>query len=91
MPLGDTSWPDDTRVEIEYMCRVLLVISVACSPVARTPPPPKPAAGPSFTEMLSSLAVGQSTKSEVRAALGEGTEVSFDSGYEVWVYRAAAR
>ena len=55
-----------------------------------TPPPPKPAAGPSLTEMLSSLTTGYSTKSDVRAALGEGTVVSFDSGYEVWVYRQPA-
>ena len=56
-----------------------------------TPPPPKPAAGPSVTEMLSSLTVGRSTKADVRAALGEGTVVSFDSGYEVWVYRDPPR
>ena len=37
--------------------------------------------------MLSSLSVGRSTKADVRAALGEGTVVNFDSGYEVWVYR----
>ena len=55
-----------------------------------TQPPPKPAATPSLTEMLSSLTVGRSTKSDVRAALGEGTVVSFDSGYEVWVYRQPA-
>ena len=37
--------------------------------------------------MRSLLAIGESSKSDVRAALGEGTVVSFDSGYEVWVYR----
>jgi hypothetical protein len=34
--------------------------------------------------------VGQSTKADVAAALGQGTVVRFDSGYEVWVYRAKA-
>ena len=33
------------------------------------------------------LAVGKSTKAEVRAALGEAIVVDFESGYEVWVYR----
>jgi hypothetical protein len=33
------------------------------------------------------IAVGRSTKADVRAALGEGVVVDFGSGYEVWVYR----
>ena len=33
------------------------------------------------------LALGRSTKAEVRAALGQATVVDFESGYEVWVYR----
>ena len=33
------------------------------------------------------LAVGRSTRAEVRAALGEAVVVDFASGYEVWVYR----
>jgi hypothetical protein len=33
------------------------------------------------------LAIGKSTKAEVRAALGEATVVDFESGYEVWTYR----
>ena len=55
-----------------------------------TPPPPKPAAAPSLAHRSASLAIGTSTKSDVRAALGEGTEVNFDSGYAVWVYRQPA-
>ena len=58
------------------------------------PPPPKPAAAPlgpgeirSARTAESTLAVGRTTKAEVRAALGEGTVVDFPSGYEVWVYR----
>lgn len=31
---------------------------------------------------------GQSTKADVQAALGNTTEIKFDSGFEVWVYRA---
>lgn len=33
------------------------------------------------------IAIGQSTKSDVRAALGPAIAIPFDSGYEVWVYR----
>jgi len=41
--------------------------------------------------MLSALSIGRSTKSDVRAALGEATVVDFASGYEVWVYRQRAQ
>jgi hypothetical protein len=34
-----------------------------------------------------SLAIGKSTKTAVRAALGEATVIDFESGYEVWLYR----
>lgn len=34
---------------------------------------------------------GQTTKADVVAALGNTTAVKFDSGYEVWVYRAGSR
>lgn len=33
------------------------------------------------------VALGQSTKADVRAALGEATVIDFASGYEVWVYK----
>jgi hypothetical protein len=33
------------------------------------------------------IAVGKSTKADVRAALGAAVVVDFESGYEVWVYR----
>jgi hypothetical protein len=61
-------------------------------------PPPKPAdtlLGPgeirSAQASESALAVGKSTKADVRAALGEATVVDFASGYEVWVYRERAQ
>lgn len=66
--------------------RVLLALCALLAACA-TQAPPKPAAGPSLAELASTLAIGRSTKSEVRAALGEGTVLSFDSDYEVWVYR----
>jgi hypothetical protein len=33
------------------------------------------------------VTIGKSTKADVLAALGKTTAVSFDSGYEVWVYQ----
>jgi hypothetical protein len=61
-------------------------------------PPPKPADTPlrpgeirSAQASESALAVGKSTKADVRAALGEATVVDFASGYEVWVYRERAQ
>jgi hypothetical protein len=52
------------------------------------PPPSKPAvAPPSPRELLSFLTIGESTKANVLAVLGEGVVVDFPSGYEVWVYR----
>ena len=38
-----------------------------------------------------SITAGKSTKADVMAALGAATVISFDSGYEVWVYRAKSR
>ena len=35
------------------------------------------------------IAIGKSTKADVSSALGEAIVISFDSGYEVWVYRWA--
>ena len=38
-----------------------------------------------------SIAVGKSSKADVMATLGTATVINFDSGYEVWVYRAKSR
>jgi hypothetical protein len=35
------------------------------------------------------IVIGKSTKADVSSALGRAVVVSFDSGYEVWVYRWA--
>ncbi len=45
------------------------------------------AGGLTATAAQQAVTVGQSTKAQVRAALGPATVVKFDSGYEVWVYR----
>jgi hypothetical protein len=47
-------------------------------------------AGMSMQGAKDAIIPGTSTKADVAAALGPGTVVKFDSGYEVWVYRAKA-
>lgn len=37
------------------------------------------------------IVIGKTTKAEVMAALGAATVINFDSGFEVWVYRAGSR
>lgn len=34
------------------------------------------------------VVAGQTTQAQAKAALGPATEITFDSGYSVWVYRA---
>ena len=41
----------------------------------------------SVQQAAASVAIGQSTKADVLAALGPATIIRFDSGQEVWVYR----
>ena len=36
------------------------------------------------------IVVGVTTQAETMAALGPATEIRFDSGYAIWVYRARA-
>ena len=43
--------------------------------------------GMSVQQADAAVAVGQSTKADVLAALGPATTLRFDSGHEVWVYR----
>ena len=38
-----------------------------------------------------SIAIGKTSKADVMAALGPATVINFDSGFEVWVYRAKSR
>ena len=38
-----------------------------------------------------SITIGKSSKADVMTALGAATVINFDSGFEVWVYRAKSR
>lgn len=44
--------------------------------------------GMSMQNASDAVVIGQSTKDGVAAALGAATVVRFDSGFEVWLYRA---
>ena len=43
--------------------------------------------GMSIQSANAAIAIGTSTRAEVLAVLGPGTVVTFDSGFEIWVYR----
>jgi YD repeat-containing protein len=75
LPLGDRSWPDDTRVEFEYMDdgRLTEITSPAANAVA--------------TRARQSISLGKSTKSDVLAGVGKPKAVRFETGFEVWAYR----
>ena len=45
----------------------------------------------SMQEASGAITTGKTTKAEVIAALGPATVIQFDSGFEVWVYRAKSR
>lgn len=86
LPLGDPSWPNDTRVEFEYMDD---------GPGGPEPLPDAPAALRMPTDQTLTpqaakdrVVLGKSSRAEVSAALGsKAIVIPFDSGYEVWVYR----
>lgn len=50
--------------------------------------PPFRDPGMSMQTAMQAVVIGQSTKADVLAVLGTATEIPFDSGYEVWVYRS---
>jgi hypothetical protein len=72
--------------------RVLVAACILVGGCAVLEPPKKTATlGPaeirSARAASDAIAIGKSTKADVRAALGEAIVVDFESGYEVWVYR----
>lgn len=53
----------------------------------RTAPPFRDPAM-SMQNAYDTIVVGKTTQADTMAALGPATEIQFDSGYAVWVYRA---
>lgn len=52
--------------------------------------PPFRDPGMSMRTAYDTVVAGKTTQAEVVAALGPATEIQFDSGYAVWVYRVRA-
>jgi hypothetical protein len=74
------------------MSRFILALACAASTGCSLAPrkaesPLRPGEVRSAQAAKDALAIGQSTKADVRAALGEATVIDFESGYEVWLYR----
>ena len=72
------------------------LISALCLAGCETPGPPMNPSAMVTSQRLTvnpanrmrdAVVAGKSTKTEVRAALGDTLAISFDNGYEVWVYR----
>ena len=70
---------------------VLSGCAVLQPPASEESRPLGPAEVRSAQAAREAVAIGKSTKADVRAALGEAIVVDFDSGYEVWVYRERLR
>jgi hypothetical protein len=65
----------------------LAFLLLLCACAVPQPEPQPPSLRPAFD----ALAIGKSTRADVRAALGDGVAIDFSSGYEVWVYRDPLR
>ena len=64
---------------------------VACaSLIAGNPVPPFRDSTLSMRDAQQSVLEGETTQRAVLVALGPATEIKFDSGYTIWVYRAKA-
>ena len=73
----------------------LLLCMAGCA-TYETSGPPTAVVSPDDAKVIAAsraknaIVLGKSTRTDVLAALGETLSITFDSGYEVWVYRVAA-
>lgn len=77
LPMDDTSWSDDTIVAFEYMDDVPAQAAILPVPAAQRD-----------TQQDNRIEVGVSTRADVLAATGETHHLRFNSGYEVWLFKA---
>jgi hypothetical protein len=81
----------------QFRMSVALVLAAFLAGCASPPPAEAPSAVVTSPRMkllaadrVNAVTVGKSTRADVLAALGETLVISFDNGYEVWVYRFAS-
>jgi hypothetical protein len=82
---------------IRTIFAVALLVSVAgcVTPGVSTSTAPSAVVTPLRTKVIpaeratDAIVIGKSTRADVIGALGETLAISFDSGFEVWVYRLA--
>jgi hypothetical protein len=76
------------RIPLALACAACMAACEAPSPTTPsaivTPMRPKPV---SADRARNAIVPGRSTRADVSAALGDTLAITFDSGYEVWVYR----
>ena len=83
-------------IVMHHVTRVVSLCSLAlwlagCANVFRTPTPERPPfrdASLSMQAASDTITLGKTTQADVLTTLGPATVVKFDSGFEVWVYRA---
>ena len=75
----------NAHVRLASACLLVLLVAGCAGPfntsttaIATLPSPEK-------------IVIGKSTKADVAAAFGSTKAISFDSGYEVWVYKVPAK
>ena len=81
-----------TRISIASVCCLWLAACAGSGLFSAgndAPPFRNPAM--SMQSASDSITIGKSSKADVMEALGVATVINFDSGYEVWVYRARSR
>ena len=83
-----------TLFRIGVACALSACIAGCVAP--GTPAVPTATVTPLRTKVIAAdsvrnaILIGKSTRADVLAALGETLIISFDSGFEVWVYRLAS-
>ena len=66
-----------------------LCCGLALAACASAPPPP-PGTVVAEDKLMQAVQPGRSTKAELLAALGPTRAITFDSGYEAWLYQIPA-
>lgn len=81
-------WPSRTKALPRSIDAAAAAICAALAGCAGPAPPPSPLpANVTPQAAQAQLVPGRSNKADVMAALGPATVLTFDSGYELWVYR----